>query len=420
MSIPSFAFESVFCLFNAFCCVVLYWQQPMKSRGIITILASIMLFVGSFENIYLYFDLEYYYIGCYTLTLIRIPTQCSIFSLVIFSFLRFIIISSLNNRKNQIYLLKKNGNEVKVKHIFKILKFLNHPIAISLVWFSSFIFVVGIYVISLLAIKCESAVLDRIRVIFNIVYYVFLIVLGSLMIAVDFIIHFRMIFFEKCGIIHFFWKEDKYKFRIQTWLLLIFLGGPYIVLTIFRIAYGYASKSVPFFILVFFNSFLLYMIYILIVGVIVVLSFFKLIQKIVICILPKKEEESKDEFVLKLNDPEIFELFYNFSRLEWATENVLCYQDIQQFKKNSTLEKAQSIYYMYCNGKLSELEINVTVSSCTELYKMIQSGNVNSEMFKSIEDQIVSNMRDTYSRFRWTIEYKSHVQSKKFQKESYE
>jgi hypothetical protein len=60
------------------------------------------------------------------------------------------------------------------------------------------------------------------------------------------------------------------------------------------------------------------------------------------------------------------------------------------------------------------------VSSCMEVYKIIQSGNVNSEMFKSIEDQIVSNMRDTYSRFRWTIEYKSHVQSKKFQKESYE
>jgi hypothetical protein len=423
MSIASFAFESVFCLLNAFCCILFYFQQPMKSRGIITILASIMLFIGSFENIYLYFDLEYYYIGCYTLTLVRIPTQCSIFLLVLFSFFRFIIISSLNSRKNQIYLLKKNGNDVKVKHIFKILKFLNHPIAISFIWFFSFIFLVGIYGITLIAIKCESPVFDRIRVIFNIVYYVFLILSATLLILIDVIIHFRIIFFQKWGIFHFFGREDKYKFRIQTWLLLLSLGGPYIILTIIRIGFGYAAKPVPFFLLIFFNSFLLYFVYIFIVGVIVVLSFFTLIQKIFSCIirkLKKEEIESKDDFVSKLNNPEIFDLFYNFARLEWATENALCYQDIQQFKKNPTLEKAQSIYSMYCNGRLSELEINVTVSTCTDVYKIIQSGNVNPEMFKIIEDQIVSNMRDTFSRFRWTIEYKSYQQSKQFQKESYE
>ena len=57
----------------------------------------------------------------------------------------------------------------------------------------------------------------------------------------------------------------------------------------------------------------------------------------------------------------------NYAKTEYSIENILCYQEIQEYKK--TKKEAFKIYKKYFNGSESLMEVNVEKERCENFKK---------------------------------------------------
>eukprot|EP01080_Neovahlkampfia_damariscottae_P001989 gene1989-1497_t len=121
----------------------------------------------------------------------------------------------------------------------------------------------------------------------------------------------------------------------------------------------------------------------------------------------RKRKRGKLIEKLLLNS-EFHENFKKFSETEWAQENIQCYDDIQELKKNPTKEKASYIISTYFNGASSELEVNVSWNLITPVVKGVSDGDFDRWLFQHLEP-VVSNMSNTFSRYAATREYKEFI-----------
>ena len=111
-------------------------------------------------------------------------------------------------------------------------------------------------------------------------------------------------------------------------------------------------------------------------------------------------------------------LFKKFADSEWSSENYLFYYDILTFQnmksKEDQMKFAQEMFDNYLNDRSAPLEVNIIQQLCTEIKHRLENEDVDPMMFNSIEDEVIKNLLDTFSRFRRTRIYLNHLETKIF------
>jgi hypothetical protein len=102
------------------------------------------------------------------------------------------------------------------------------------------------------------------------------------------------------------------------------------------------------------------------------------------------------------------------SRIEHSIENILCWKDVQLDKRNPSLEIALKIQEKYLNGSRSEFEINISRKELGSVEHMINTGECYEDSFSTIEQIVLMNLSDAFSRFQWTSEYERYIEQKTF------
>jgi hypothetical protein len=110
-----------------------------------------------------------------------------------------------------------------------------------------------------------------------------------------------------------------------------------------------------------------------------------------------------------LENSEFHDLFKEFAKSEWSTENLSCYDDLIDFEKSPSLEKLNPMIELYFNGASSELEVNIPGALIAALKEKMNRGEISSNMLEEIKNAVVGNLLDTQSRFIWTSGYKQFI-----------
>ena len=407
VTIPSYILEVLFYFFSFLFTILFSKLQPLKSRGIIPILASFTFFIRSFSLMIPFFPLNFYPIGCYFDLLLVLPFWNSIFVLVVISFFRYIIISNLNLRKNLIYRIKKKKNKKKLKMnlFFIFLKYITHPIITFLIWSSVIILFQILNGIFILTLNCESGLANQVYGYISIPFFTGIIFFSILLGLLDVILNLKRIFFDKLNWFKVIFKEDHFYFKFEFYILMILGSGSIYLISLILSFSGFFDYRFDL-IRLLSNFFTNVIIFIGTIGFTLFLTIFFFLKNLIKKILTLKDEPMKTKFEIWLQNSDFNEIFYQFCLSELSPENFICFEDIIEFKKNPTLEKAQEMYNLYFNSLHSELEVNLSQNDLNPLKKKIEIGiEIDKTLFDLIEPQITSNLKDTYSRFIITPEY---------------
>eukprot|EP01080_Neovahlkampfia_damariscottae_P008150 gene8150-12611_t len=125
---------------------------------------------------------------------------------------------------------------------------------------------------------------------------------------------------------------------------------------------------------------------------------------------PKMDSSEFEEF---LKNEKFFDLFLDFSRKELSIENLYCFKDIQNYKKiendSKLKKKANEILINYIEEN-SPLEVNISrkIRKATiQKVKNFESEIDKKHIFDSINFEIISNLQDTFGRFKFTDQYQN-------------
>jgi hypothetical protein len=106
-------------------------------------------------------------------------------------------------------------------------------------------------------------------------------------------------------------------------------------------------------------------------------------------------------------------LFADFCNTEFSIENLSCYEDLLLFREEQSFENRKEmfemIFYKYLNGSESELEVNISGGTKSDLNNILKS----LETIVSFDDLVINrlisevklNLIDTFSRFKQTKSY---------------
>eukprot|EP01080_Neovahlkampfia_damariscottae_P003622 gene3622-6438_t len=371
--------------------------QPLKSRGVIPFLAFLYYFFSSFFSIYKFLPLEYYYLGCYFNYLGAVPLSLSSFILFIITYIRYVIFSNLNVRKENFSTKQKSSKRNNFKYMLITLKYFTHPIVSLLIWVISMSFFIILYFIFIMTLKCEKN-LQGVDGYVSSIFYGIIIIIGVSFFILDFILNIRTIF-SKCGICKLLWKKDPYSFRTELYIIGILNTIPMFI-AYFIVIYLFESPVLVNSVVSFLLEFSVFMLQTGYVLLLTIISF-------IIGLFRKKPKGFLIEKLL--GDEEFHSLFYEFAKSEWSTENLDCYDDIEEFEKNPTKENAQNLIVLYFNGRSSELEVNIPNHVTSNIKENINADAIDRLLFFEAKEGVILNMKDTFSRFIWTKEYKNFI-----------
>jgi hypothetical protein len=402
-----FSFSLLFHILVLIGCILFRNTQPLKAHGYIPLLASFMItfkiLLGAFHfipyvsvSIYLTFYLE---------NIVYAPTYYCFFLILPFNLIRFFMLSNLNN-----YKVDFKAKVYKKSICIRIMIFLSKKITIP-----TFLFV--IFILSLIFQLMNTILFDSITSIYfaNLFLYVvtfFSVIVGTLLMIIDFISLLISNFPSKqrgiCSVafnvIKKIFREDVLYFRIQNYFaFLILLPIWFIIILVHGLELFYFRKDEITFILflllgsLFDNLFEFY-----VCGLLLFISCVTRVK----LFFSKKTENS----VLQIfDDKELWGLFAQFSRFEFSSENIECYQDIQQFKSLKSgrieyLNQMKSFYFM----SDSQLEVNISNKIKSEFKEKLAQGDENDDILGPIEFELAANLADTWSRFILTQEYQRY------------
>jgi hypothetical protein len=135
-------------------------------------------------------------------------------------------------------------------------------------------------------------------------------------------------------------------------------------------------------------------------------------------------KKPKDSSVIReiLMDPEAFGLFKQFAQREFSSENILCWSEIQNFKKQvdkaDRKKVAEMIVIGFLSGKSSELEVNVSEQELEPVRLRTKSEEFDSTLFDKIEETLLINLRDMVGRFIFSAEFIAMQKRRNFMKEA--
>jgi hypothetical protein len=83
-------------------------------------------------------------------------------------------------------------------------------------------------------------------------------------------------------------------------------------------------------------------------------------------------------------------------------------------KESEQYEMALRIQRTYLNGDASQLQVNLAQNVDRNVGTLLEKGEITSELFDGVLRGVEENLRDTFSRFQFTKNYKNYMDAKKF------
>lgn len=398
-----------FYLFLFILCFLFRNYRPLNTRGISALFTITFLFVQLLLEIRNYFEIPAYQgTLCVFLGYGIYPLQAVCFAMIYFYFLRYFSIINLNENKKNIYHQSKDGVQATRFQKFKnyFLKIMVSPYLTLILLISSFFILVIINTIILGAdiYICRFDTLIAMRSVLN-VELIIIYLLTILTLFGDLIFNYDMII--NCKLLEYVFYSDPYYFRAQIILyfpLMIFNLAVEIIVSISNVSFlNIVEYHYPVIILNTISFAFLLIIDVLFPLIITIIRFF-------FTLCDKKEKEGSLEAILQ--DPTMEAMFIKFCEDEFTIENVLCFQDIQNFKKGKS--NPLEIYLKYLNGSNSVMEINIPRKTCQKVFVKLSRSEIESDLFNEIESDVRKNLYDnSILSFKKTQEYKKHVLSKK-------
>jgi hypothetical protein len=132
----------------------------------------------------------------------------------------------------------------------------------------------------------------------------------------------------------------------------------------------------------------------------------------------RKNITDQIDFILSDHTNGGHKLFKDFAEDEFSSENILIWEDIQNYKKLKDASKreilANEIFTNYLSGVTAPLEgnllfplieVNVNSKTVDSVINCLKTNDFSDEMFEQCLSQIRINMSDTFSRFQLSPGY---------------
>jgi alpha-tubulin suppressor-like RCC1 family protein len=432
-------FEMSFYIVFFFIVFLFHNSQPLASRGIVPYVSIISQYGASFtsfQHFFFYLDWRSKY-SCYLHSLLFENMLSLIFLLMPLNYLRFVLLANVNKEKTHIS--ESSTKSLYFKFIV-LLKYLSKPmlilwISIGFLIISSLLDLAVIFVIPkhLQCTTLKSYIIYGIHLTFNLFFGILLfaiLILDVILSIVNFFREYSVVKkIKKCAFCstilssfqNFLYKNDPFLFRVEqvfAFIILLF----YVALEISSFNAIFGENRFNYYIGQYLNIYGRSIItYSFIVYQAFIPFFMTLIFKLVHAIkkLLKLTKRKKLHLDYCLENEECFNLLFQFATEEWANENLLAWRSIEKFKKATGEKKrniAFDIYYLYLNGDISPLEINIDSKNCKKVFSVINDENVelDNETFDDVEKALKINLSDTYSRFVFTTPYSNFEKNSEF------
>eukprot|EP01080_Neovahlkampfia_damariscottae_P006039 gene6039-10040_t len=403
-------------IFSIFNLLILYFK-PIRLYGFLPFICCFYLVLRLCLKSYLFSTFQFQStFWAYFLDNLSESLVFTLYFILPLNLIRFIILIDLSRQRIKV---SKKGE--KLKWYFKILKLFNNPFIIWL----PFILIIHFILISIVtSLFVFPQVIPQISyLIGRIIYLIILIILSLIVILIYFCCFvfdisstfYKILYDLKIGnlklnifslpfqILKFLWREDRFYFRLQYYILIPISFFVWILNVISR------ETNRDSFVTALYGIIWPYIFFISTSGVLIILTLFEMIRRL---FRKKIKEEKLDEL---FHDKTLSNLFLDFSESEFSSENVKCFFDIHHFyeikdfeERKEHLKKMKSMYF---DGSNSELEVNLPGSQIKEFDEKFKSESFENEILEKIEMTVRINLSDTYSRFIISWEYHDYLLS---------
>jgi hypothetical protein len=285
---------------------------------------------------------------------------------------------------------KENEDETtdykKITFPILILKKMKSPVSILIFLFVVYLLEIFMYSILLAfgEFKCKKSIIGFGAIIQG---FSFAMAATAYFIAqlLDIFMNFKL--FLKCKFRQYYIDDDVFFFRIETILCIIFVP-PGIV---------WALVPMPQLLQVFLVEILVLLFLTLIGGVLALgITMYRYF-------FPPKKNEFKNEIDEIFSNEKLYQLFYDYAKVEFSIENVLWRVDSTQYSKQKNEKKrlklAQQMVIKYLSGDNSSMEINANAKVIKPIVQKVKNGEVPMDLFASLDKIVSTNLSDTYGRF---------------------
>lgn len=109
-------------------------------------------------------------------------------------------------------------------------------------------------------------------------------------------------------------------------------------------------------------------------------------------------------------------MFHEHARQEYCEESVLLWDNIQKYRTAPTYNtKLQLAHYIYNHFLSPEApsDVNIKEGTSTYIWSIIETGQMDDDLFDSLEVEVEENLADIYCRFAVTQEYMDYIEEAK-------
>lgn len=332
--------------------------------------------------------------SCYIEAFINIPGNISLVVLTVLNLNKFVVLQFFNYRKQQIF--KSHEGRYEMRWYIKLFKILNAPY-FYLIYFVvayAFICLIQAIALSIVNFKCGAA---QTTSTISLVLILIILVYGVVLFILDILLNFERVKKYEFGRIL---RSDPFNFRVEVYVLALSCAGPiYITANIVNLIgsldniFEMTLSSLTHLILYFY-----------LVAFPLGMTILKLI------FIRKSNLDKMGELESLLNTDDGFELISKACEMEYSIENLACWKDIQDYKKDKSIDdkkkRFSKIKKLYLNGSNSEMEINVGAEILDKIFENVKLEKYDNELLKELEYNVTKNLKDTFFRLSEREEYK--------------
>jgi hypothetical protein len=316
-------------------------------------------------------------------------------------FLRYFAIINLNHIKKVFARINEETYHVpRWFRVFKILSSSWFSGASLFVGFVGYIAVDTIILVSNLYV-CSWVVLNVVQSIHTVILLLTYFAIIALF-ATDVIMNFKLIFSPR--FYHYFWTRDPHIYRIQMFaccVYLLYAGATEItIISVSSVLIIWVPNFEAIAILTTISLWIL-----LLIDVIFPLTI--TFKRWIYSILFYKKVVTGDLTMTILHTMETHNMLLKFAKNEFSMENLLCWDDMQIFKKTKSKKIFDNMFLKYFTDN-SVMQINLPSAVVVDLkkkHKAIQGDVCEDTLLDPVERVILENLGDTISRFIFSPPY---------------
>jgi hypothetical protein len=403
-------------LLYIFCIILvlaLGWRQPMKARGIVPALTALTMIGILLGGVGIFLDFKTQLVYSRDFDVFKSPLTIAQAFVVTLGYIRSVIILNANMRK-ALFVQNKDKSDGNTQVLsmplwMSVLKRLGHS------GFSVFFFILTFIPLQVLFIVVRVTAPNFSLPYISFGFYFVQIILLVIASIYDILSTGRH--YWRQGI----WKvflEDPYYLRVESlwfsWIL--------IALVVQLTCNSFMDRGINWYFLAYWNSVTHAVVALYGVFFPVFVSLCVLIRDLSNGSFWKKTSHNMDTLRELLRDPVGKNMFFDYCRAEYSIENASCFEDITMFQLETNPEKklfmSKRIFAIYLNGSNSELEINLTSAIPAEISTKLKAEEIDNHLFDRALEACISNLGDTFHRFRFKPAFIQFKKTNKFLQES--